>query len=500
MKTNSVANLELLNCLFKEEARILYLLSILACESISLENFFRTIHYHNRKTVVEKIGAFDAMGWVTVGYETVTCHVRPTDFTSQSVGLDAHTAQLVLSSLVRQMINRQNDGYEVPARLFLDYLLEERALITAHPSLVPIFAKAVVTFVPLYEMSLQKKGRELVHCLEDRLDFRLLSFVEELGDTPSLAEALRLKGQLLCENFRYEACEDCFNRAEALLGRQDAALMSARAWMLYNLGYLGKAIAMAYRAYNQGIAEGRARSYVDACILLSFLLAMANDMAASKQYMKCLDHISKRSHHRIWLKIIRALHNQNVENVALKYLDEAELASYRLYGANSPLMSIISHIRSMVYCRSEHAEECLRGYEQYVTINAYNFGFSAGSMAVLYSGIINQKLIDDDTSQIGPLAKTMNALCDGDRLIAPGVRMSCLLINGIAFFCLGSYRLARQNLLDAKCLCEELKPDMNTVAELRSIFHNGTIPADEVMMHHAISVIDSYLIELTKYQ
>ena len=402
--------------------------------------------------------------------------------------LTSLTKYIVLQPLT-DMITRQQ--YFLIARLFLTYLMDHWDEHANNSQLTSLFSDAVIAFASNVELSFFGNKRQLVHCLEERIDFKLLAFLKELDVFHLKGVVCRLLGELYTEIFRYNEAEECFAKASTNLN-EDADLFMAEARMYENLGIQAKAFQFAYRAYLLNKKNENSDANIKVSLYISYLCAV-NESEANSKYWRNITRslIGNRnvpSGHifNITLKEIEALIHLDDAALAHQILDSAELGVYQLYGGDAPEMARISYIRSLVDGETGQLRKSNEHYRRYVHTNHLNYGYSVGDTVVLYSAIISDNVIRGNNQTANIFAIKMQDLYAEGSNIAPGVRLSQAFANCASNLADETYELSDAYLEMAnKIYVDELKPDVELLAEITPVFHNGIIPKSVLMTEEA---------------
>ena len=484
-----------LETLTEKEQRLVSLFSVICSEGLSLEVAFNVFKPDNPKEFNTSVDKLCACNWLYNDYQTISCDPQVAKVVLEITSIDISTIEKVLSGIRNNIILRPLDDmlkrqeYFVMARLFLKYLMDIWKILTVQVALfMPLFSEVVIAFVTNYELSLCGNKRQPVYNLEDRLDFKLLAFLIEVGCSNYEGVANRLLGELYTSIFRYDEAKECFRKADAILGI-DAGLFMAKAKMYENLGILSRAFQLAYRAYLINKEKGNNDDNIDVCLYISYLCAVSESSANSKSWRNIAhsligDKIIPFGHiFNITMKEIEALIHLDDTALAHQIVDSAELEVYNLYGGDAPELARLSYIRSLIDGEVGQLRKSNEHYYRYVQTNHSNYGYSVGDIAVLYSAIVSDNILRGNNNTANIFAIKMQDLYAEGSNIAPGVRLSQAFANCASNLADEIYNLGDAYLEMAKKIYEdELKPDEELLEEIAPIFHNGIIPKSVLMI------------------
>ena len=225
------------------------------------------------------------------------------------------------------------------------------------------------------------------------------------------------------------------------------------------------------------------------CLYISRLCALNDSMDSSRMWLeKGKTLIGKRRVPEIhpirimYLEIEALLANDNYSK-ANEYLEKSELMAIRLYGENSPALSMISYIRYEMYVRLGMSRKSIEAYRDYVDCTHFNYGFSPADLSVLYSSIVDSCNERGSYSTAAIYEERMQDLhSDSDNAsFAPGVRFFKALTEASNSLTHYDYELCAAHIEDARGIfLGEIKPDEETLEAIRPVFEGSDIP-DVVM-------------------
>lgn len=484
-----------------EEQHLVALLSVICSEGLSLDVVFNVLNPDDPKAFSSFVDKLCRCNWIFIDYQTIYCDPKIASAVMELTTIEAGIVKKVLLGLKKNIVLHPLDemlskqGYFVMARLFLTYIMRIWGnMAPVSRELIPLFSKVVIAFATNVELSFFGNKRKLVYNLEDRIDFKLLSFLIEVDKSNSEGIANRLLGELYTNIFRYDEAKACFCKADAILGT-DAGLMMAKARMYENLGITSRAFQFAYRAYIINKESMNDDANIEVCLYISYLCAINESKANSKYWRKIARSLMgnrsvPREHiFNITMNEIEALIHLDDTALAHQIIDSAEFEVYELYGEEAPEMARTSYIRSLVDGETGKLRKSNEHYRRYVHINHLNYGYSVGDTAVLYSAIVNENIIRGNNTTANIFAIKMQDLYAEGCDIAPGVRLSQAFANCASNLADEVFNLSSAYLEMAhKIYEEELKPDEDTLYEIAPIFHDGVIPKSVLMTEEARSI------------
>lgn len=376
--------------------------------------------------------------------------------------------------------------YFVAARLLLGYAIEKwEEFPEKDLQLVSAFQTDVILFASNAELSFHRSPRQAVGRLEQRFDFKLLLSTFNITGNQRLFDMM---GALYSRIFRYDEATVCFETAEPspLSHQYQLMYLSEMCW---NLGLLAKSFAYAYNAFRKNEMEEEADQNIMVCLYISRLCALNDSMDSSRMWLeKGKTLIGKRRVPEIhpirimYLEIEALLANDNYSK-ANEYLEKSELMAIRLYGENSPALSMISYIRYEMYVRLGMSRKSIEAYRDYVDCTHFNYGFSPADLSVLYSSIVDSCNERGSYSTAAIYEERMQDLhSDSDNAsFAPGVRFFKALTEASNSLTHYDYDLCAAHIEDARGIfLGEIKPDEETLEAIRPVFEGSDIP-DVVM-------------------
>ena len=376
--------------------------------------------------------------------------------------------------------------YFVAARLLLGYAMEKwEDFQEKDLQFVSAFQTDAILFASNVELSFHRSPRQAVSSLEQRFDFRLLLSTFNITGNQRLFDMM---GALYSRIFRYDEATVCFETAEPspLLHQYQLMYLSEMYW---NLGLLAKSFAYAYNAFRKNEMEGEADRNIMVCLYISRQCALNDSMDSSRMWLeKAKTLIGKRRVPEIhpirimYLEIEALLANDNYSK-ANEYLEKSELMAIRLYGENSPALSMISYIRYEMYVRLGMSRKSIEAYRDYVDCTHFNYGFSPADLSVLYSSIVDSCNERGSYSTAAIYEERMQDLhSDSDNAsFAPGVRFFKALTEASNSLTHYDYELCAAHIEDARGIfLGEIRPDEETLEAIRPVFEGSDIP-DVVM-------------------
>lgn len=376
--------------------------------------------------------------------------------------------------------------YFVAARLLLGYAIEKwEEFPEKDLQFVSAFQTDVILFASNAELSFHRSPRQAVGRLEQRFDFKLLLSTFNITGNQRLFDMM---GALYSRIFRYDEATVCFETAEPspLSHQYQLMYLSEMCW---NLGLLAKSFAYAYNAFRKNEMEEEADQNIMVCLYISRLCALNDSMDSSRMWLeKGKALIGKRRVPEIhpirimYLEIEALLANDNYSK-ANEYLEKSELMAIRLYGENSPALSMISYIRYEMYVRLGMSRKSIEAYRDYVDCTHFNYGFSPADLSVLYSSIVDSCNERGSYSTAAIYEERMQDLhSDSDNAsFAPGVRFFKALTEASNSLTHYDYELCAAHIEDARGIfLGEIKPDEETLEAIRPVFEGSDIP-DVVM-------------------
>ena len=376
--------------------------------------------------------------------------------------------------------------YFVAARLLLGYAIEKwEEFPEKDLQFVSAFQTDVILFASNAELSFHRSPRQAVGRLEQRFDFKLLLSTFNITGNQRLFDMM---GALYSRIFRYDEATVCFETAEPSPLSHQYQLMYLSE-MYWNLGLLAKSFAYAYNAFRKNEMEEEADQNIMVCLYISRLCALNDSMDSSRMWLeKGKALIGKRRVPEIhpirimYLEIEALLANDNYSK-ANEYLEKSELMAIRLYGENSPALSMISYIRYEMYVRLGMSRKSIEAYRDYVDCTHFNYGFSPADLSVLYSSIVDSCNERGSYSTAAIYEERMQDLhSDSDNAsFAPGVRFFKALTEAYNSLTHYDYELCAAHIEDARGIfLGEIKPDEETLEAIRPVFEGSDIP-DVVM-------------------
>lgn len=469
------------------EQRMLGILSVICSEGLSRRVACEVIKSESPVAFDALIDNLYSRNWLFCDHQTVYCDNPIRDAVLEVAQIDAESMIKMLSSLkeyivlqpLDNMLSRQQ--HFVAARLLITYLMKIWSLEYCKICAYKDFWEVVIAFAQDVELS-YCKGRKPVGCLEDRLDFKLLTFFRQIS-VPDYYQALasNLLGRLYTKIFRYPEAKICFMEAGEFLD-DDPRLLMSQAEMYKNLGLYANAVHYAYRAFLLNKEEMDNDANIEVCLYLAYLCAECDSPASGKHWRKIARslignrRIPEGHVFNITMKEIEALLHIDDNALVSQILDAAELEVCKLYGSDAPEMGRIAYIRSMSDGEAGKNRKSNLEYQGYVEANHFNYGYSVADTACLYSGIISDNVLRGNNTTAGIFAIKMQNL-HAEAGTAPSVRISQAFANCASCMSDENYALADAYLDMARHIYEdELRPDETILYEIEPVFQGRIIP------------------------
>lgn len=458
----------------------------------------------NSQAFMADVERLSLEGYITCDCRKIYCDKHVSEEIMAFCPFPADEAVSLLTVLLKEielhplddMLSRQ--PFFVVARLLLSHVMSQwKRFCPNDATLKCLFAKNVIAFVSNAELSFYGNKRQAVTCIEDRCDFKLLSFLNELYNNQPDGIVNWLTGRLYTSNFRYKEAKRSFLDASEHFD-DEGALLLAEARMQENLGLWGRAFQYAYRAYLWNRKNRCGDENIEVCLYLACLCGLMSSPESCRRWRDEARRLigSRRIPYThpfsIKLKETEALLHLDSMPLALQILDDAELETARLYGGEAPEMGHIAIIRSFIYDQAGQSRKSNNAYRRYVEVNHFNYGFSIGDTAVLYSEILSDNLLRGNHATTALYASRLRDLHSGSVYLAPVVRF-CEEITNCAFHYVGGdLPLSRQHLKNARNIYKrELQISQETKAEIAPVFHDGVIP-EAVLMTHCQKMMNLY--------
>lgn len=498
-----------LETLTEEEQYIINGLSVIGGEGISIDVACHILMPHQPLMFNSIMDSLNTRNWLYYDNRTIINEAKVAKVALEVSPIDSALSIKILSALLKHIaLNPLDDmmskrEYFVAARLFLSYLLEHNSLIlSGNNQIISLFSDVAISFYDNVELSYYDNKRLPQWNLEDRIDFKLCDFLIRLDSFHSDGKVHLRLGSLFNCIFMYDKAKENFDVA-AKTCDGEADLFLAKARMFENLSLRGKAFHYAYCAYLTNKEKHNDDKNIEVCLYIAYLCALSmapKDCKRWKNKVRTILHARRLPTHHIFnimLKEIEALLHLHDKTLAFQILDSAELEVYQLYGDNAPELSRIAFIRSYVYNEAGQLRNANEEYRRYVYINHFNYAYSKGDTAALYSSIINDNIVRGNIITANYFSTRMQRLYAEDSSIAPGVRFSEALSNSLSCMAERNIPLCGDYLRLARDVFEkELKPKDGLLEEIAPIFHNGVIP-DAVYMKEEQRLVN--LITLTIY-
>lgn len=365
-------------------------------------------------------------------------------------------------------------------------------------SLLELLSDAIILFARQSELSYPDNTRKAVNELEERLDYRLLTYLENKGERLSIGQRTAvqaLKGKLFAEIFRYEEAENCFSFCRE--NKMDAFL--ERAIHYENRGLYCKALKALKDFFYYDIAPG---NNVYAALRIALICAESGAAKSAriwldKGYSIASCSIPREHPLRIFnLAIEGLLSNDLVE--ALGYLAQAEALATKVYGAMNSTLAKINYYRSLIYAKYGQYRKSSQMYAAYCRINHYNNGFSIADTAVHLTDLINYNVrLSNHTTSHFLQMRLWNMFAEGAGF-APTVRIAQAVANAEA--CLNDEKHSNRVLSKTyyeigQAIVSEYKPTTEELSLICDLFEgeSGMIPADVTWNHLERILQDLYV-------
>ena len=477
-----------------EDQQLLYVLSVVCEEGASVYVLRTVLQSDDDSTFYVALHHFLQQWWLICDHDVIiSCH-EVSEIVMETIALDPSTVLKVLSGLRKRtyltpfddMLARRE--YFVVARLFLTHLYNNWKVQYSTSLLILCqFSETVISFASNVELSFYKV-RKPVLFLEDRIDFKLLTFIKESGVKEATVN--RLLGDLYSAAFRYEEAKKCFERTEHLIGT-DASLLLSRAKMYLNLGQMAMACRCAYQAYQINNSNEEYTANIQVCLLIAMLCAYSDDYPDARRWMKKVrqllgNRVLPACHPiSIAMKEIEAFTQSDNYALACQIADAAELQLLRLYGGGAPQLAYIFFIRYVIEMKRGTMRRADELYYEYVCCNHANRGLAVGDLAIYYSEMVSQNLRRGSATTAYLYTNRLSDLCSGSDYLAPHVRLSH------CFSCFFSYltaydfeRCKEYSEKTRAIFADEIMPDDDTLRYIAPMFKDGKIPGGVLMSEY----------------
>lgn len=478
---------------FPEDVKqVMTVASVVCVEGLDLEVLCNICEPNCPQALYEVAEALCRGNWLLREHRRIHCNPAIADAVLERNAIGESRMKSLLINLKDYLeINPLDDylsrrQYFVAARLLLDYAMEKWEDYQEKDLLfVSAFQTDAILFASNAELSFHRNPRQAVSSLEQRFDFKLLLSTFNITGNQRLFDMM---GALYSRIFRYDEATVCFETAEpsSLSHQYQLMYLSEMCW---NLGLLAKSFAYAYNAFRKNEMEEEADQNIMVCLYISRLCALNDSMDSSRMWLeKGKALIGKRRVPEIhpirimYLEIEALLANDNYSK-ANEYLEKSELMAIKLYGENSPALSMISYIRYEMYVRLGMSRKSIEAYRDYVDCTHFNYGFSPADLSVLYSSIVDSCNERGSYSTAAIYEERMQDLhSDSDNAsFAPGVRFFKALTEASNSLTRYDYELCAAHIEDARGIFfGEIKPDEETLEAIRPVFEGSAIP-DVVM-------------------
>lgn len=478
---------------FPEDVKqVMTVASVVCVEGLDLEVLCNICEPNCPQALYEVAEALCRGNWLLREHRRIHCNPAIADAVLERNAICESRMKSLLINLKDYLeINPLDDylsrrQYFVAARLLLGYAMEKwEEFPEKDLQFVSAFQTNVILFASNAELSFHRSPRQAVGTLEQRFDFKLLLSTFNITGNQRLFDMM---GALYSRIFRYDEATVCFETAEpsSLSHQYQLMYLSEMCW---NLGLLAKSFAYAYNAFRKNEMEEEADQNIMVCLYISRLCALNDSMDSSRMWLeKGKALIGKRRVPEIhpirimYLEIEALLANDNYSK-ANEYLEKSELMAIKLYGENSPALSMISYIRYEMYVRLGMSRKSIEAYRDYVDCTHFNYGFSPADLSVLYSSIVDSCNERGSYSTAAIYEERMQDLhSDSDNAsFAPGVRFFKALTEASNSLTRYDYELCAAHIEDARGIFfGEINPDEETLEAIRPVFEGSAIP-DVVM-------------------
>ena len=478
---------------FPEDVKqVMTVASVVCVEGLDLEVLCNICEPNCPQALYEVAEALCRGNWLLREHRRIHCNPAIADAVLERNAICESRMKSLLINLKDYLeINPLDDylsrrQYFVAARLLLGYAMEKwEEFPEKDLQFVSAFQTNVILFASNAELSFHRSPRQAVGRLEQRFDFKLLLSTFNITGNQRLFDMM---GALYSRIFRYDEATVCFETAEpsSLSHQYQLMYLSEMCW---NLGLLAKSFAYAYNAFRKNEMEEEADQNIMVCLYISRLCALNDSMDSSRMWLeKGKALIGKRRVPEIhpirimYLEIEALLANDNYSK-ANEYLEKSELMAIKLYGENSPALSMISYIRYEMYVRLGMSRKSIEAYRDYVDCTHFNYGFSPADLSVLYSSIVDSCNERGSYSTAAIYEERMQDLHSNsdNASFAPGVRFFKALTEASNSLTRYDYELCAAHIEDARGIFfGEIKPDEETLEAIRPVFEGSAIP-DVVM-------------------
>lgn len=449
---------------FPEDVKqVMTVASVVCVEGLDLEVLCNICEPNCPQALYEVAEALCRGNWLLREHRRIHCNPAIADAVLERNAIGESRMKSLLINLKDYLeINPLDDylsrrQYFVAARLLLDYAMEKWEDYQEKDLLfVSAFQTDAILFASNAELSFHRSPRQAVSSLEQRFDFRLLLFTFHVTGNQ---RAFDMMGALYSRIFRYDEATVCFETADPspLLHQYQLMYLSEMYW---NLGLLAKSFAYAYNAFRKNEMEEEADRNIMVCLYISRQCALNDSMDSSRMWLeKGKALIGKRRVPEIhpirimYLEIEALLANDNYSK-ANEYLEKSELMAIKLYGENSPELSMISYIRYELYVRLGMSRKSIEAYRDYVDFTHFNYGFSPADLSVLYSSIVDSCNERGSYCTAAIYEERMQDLhSDSDNAsFAPGVRFFKALTEASNSLTHYDYELCAAHIEDARSI------------------------------------------------
>lgn len=472
--------------LTEDEKRIISVASVICVEGLDMETLFHLLMPDSPHVFYDIIDSLCKRNWLFQEHKRIYCDTYISNVVLEEAPANTDCLRSLLVNLdtflsidpLDDYLSRQQ--YFVAARLLLLYIMEEWGNIAKKDySFIMAFLTDVIKFASNVELSFHKNKRQSVACVEERIDYKLLSFILTITGDERLYVLI---GSLFSENYRYDDANYYFKNAKQT-SIKDTNLLFSLSNMYWNLGVMAKSFQYAYDTFLKNQEDNNLDHNIAVCLHIALHCGLSDIYDSCKHWLqegkKIIGKRRVPEIHpiRITLLEIEALMTKDDYSTAIDYLDKAELMALKLYGNYSPKLSSISYVRYVIYINNGQSRKSIEAYRDYVDYNHYNYGYSAGDVSILYSSIIDSNNERGCYCTSGIYEAKLQDLHADNVTFAPGVRISkdfseasTCLIDKEYDECISYIEHARSIFLN------EIKPDETLIEAIKPVFVEDTVP------------------------
>lgn len=472
--------------LTEEEKRLMTIASVICMEGLEIAALCNLHKPDDPHVLCDMISSLDRRNWLFLDHNRIYCDTEVSCAILDKRTLRVNYLMCLLSNLdgylsiepLDDYVSRQQ--YFVAARLLLGHIMEKwDYVIGKDDPFVKLFMKSVLHFASNVELSFPNNKRRPVTRLEERIDYKLLSFCMRITGDISFYRPL---GTLYANIFRYDEAIAFFNAAE-LSSTNDNELLISRSKMNNDLGLTAMAFHYAYDAYLNNMQENSTDKNIRVCLYLSLLCGFCGIRGSCIRWFREGKRLIKKRDipeiHplRIMFFEIESLLAIDNPSTANEYLEKAELMCLKLYSNYSPELSTISTIRYLIYMHAGLSRKSIEAYRDYVNYNHFNYGYSAADISALYSAIIESSHERGCFCTADIYEALMQPLHTNDATFAPGVRFYKAISETSTCLTRRDYDKCATHLEKARQIfIGEISPDKALVDALSPVFEGEMVP------------------------